>query len=165
MSAITHYTLDLRCTGERWPDIDIQPEPPLDIDTRPLEGAQLAMWRRQTRRKAHVDERRPPHLTCHEFAERLGLSGRHYRSLESADRITNGWAPVVRMAIDERRPAPDAPATCAQIHQLGELLGTKSRLARLLGLAPNTVHNWAWDGCGRPHGWGVLVAMLAEDLL
>lgn len=150
---LTHLSLG----EDRVPPLpDYQPKPPLDVDTRPIDGETLKTWRESTVRAHRPSKRHARHLPASEVAERLGVTYQTWSNWEraSAPRI---WSAVIREwaaeGLDFKPYQGRAPA--CQLRAVSQVLGGHQALADALGVPYQRVLDWNRDTSAGSHTAGV----------
>jgi len=113
--------------------INYQPEPPFDIDVRPMTGETLRAWRRDC-----------TNMTCAELTDLLNLSPSSIRQHEAGHRnLSKHRAALVReKAARPDLQLPEGVAGTDHIRALVDTLGENRYLAEALHVARSTICRW-----------------------
>ena len=138
--------------------IDYEPEPPPDIDLRPLDGQELREWRTQYTAMSQKD-----------LGRWAGLGGTYISTWETGGQpIPRHWSALLReRAIRPSFELPEGPVGPPVIRAFSKLLGGHRQLADALRVNEPTVRTWSSEA--RPEtpsrgGIGRLLRWLFEDL-
>jgi len=149
--------LDLSSSRQATEVIDYEPEPPLDIDLRPLSGQELKEWRTQYTTMSQKD-----------LGRWAGLVSTLISSWETgAQPIPRHWSALLReRAIRPSFELPEGPVGPPIVRALSKLLGGHRHLADALCVNEPTVRTWSSEA--RPEtpsrgGTGPLLRWLFED--
>lgn len=164
------YTLDVDLGGHPdLPRLGYDPQPPLDLDARPIDGEDLRAWRH--RQNADTPSGR---LTLPETTRQLtGEEGTLWANWETGE-CSPCWAALVReWAREDREPTfPQKRAAPEKVRAVAQAVGGYAVLAECLGYNAHSVAQWGRSrreseqhrvGAGPQGGAGPLVNWLFEE--
>lgn len=163
------YNLDVDLDEPGLPRIGYDPDPPLDIDARPIDGGDLRAWR--SRQAADTPSGR---LTKREAVRQLtGTPGTLWSNWERRD-VPPCWAALVReWALAGRQPTmPKERAAPTEVRAVVQAVGGYDVLAETLDYTIGSVRQWGRSkqaadhhrtGAGTKGGAGPLIRWLFEE--
>jgi hypothetical protein len=174
-SQASDYNLDLELGRQDEHPIDYTPEPPLDIDTRPIDGESLRRWRKMQPPSGDKPVNNTvDYATIRTTAERLGVSPTFWQKREKQGASSPCWSALIREWIvsDGELAVEMAPAPLGQVRALVELLGGTGALGEALGVPTTRIEQWSKDlgavdgkksGAPVSGGAGPLIRWLFEE--